>query len=59
MVPDWKSFLRLSVKEEVDKIQRHERTGRPLASDDFVLETRLERILHPQQAGRKKTSTNE
>jgi putative transposase len=58
MVPDWKSFLRLSEQEEVDKIQRHERTGRPLGNEDFVqeLESRLDRILHPQQAGRKKTS---
>lgn len=55
LVPDWSEFLQLTPSEEVKRIQRHERTGRPLGSDTFVdtLETTLARVLRPQKPGPK------
>ncbi|MGE4561205.1 MAG: transposase [Desulfobulbus sp.] len=55
LVPDWSEFLQLTPSEEVERIQRHERTGRPLGSDNFVdtLETTLARVLRPQKPGPK------
>ena len=57
MVGNWSEFLLSGVSgEELDRIRRHERTGRPLAEDSFVgrLEKLLGRILHRQKPGRKK-----
>lgn len=47
MVGDWKLFLSAATDEEMEKIRRHERTGRPLGSDGFVnqLESALDRML--------------
>ena len=56
MVSDWKNFLTLSSAEELDILNRHERTGRPLGTSSFVatLEQALGRILQPQKPGPKK-----
>ncbi len=56
LVPDWRSFLKLTPSDEVDVIHRHERTGRPLGSNEFVkkMEIALGRILGPQKPGPKK-----
>ena len=55
LVPDWAKFLQLTSPEEVETLQRHERTGRPLGSDSFIdgLETALGRVLRPQKPGPK------
>jgi REP-associated tyrosine transposase len=56
MVGDWHSFLSLSSSEELDLMQRHEKSGRPLGAAAFVegLEEKLGRILRPQKPGPKK-----
>lgn len=55
LVPDWAKFLQLTSPEEVETLQRHERTGRPLGNDSFIgdLETALGRVLRPQKPGPK------
>jgi len=55
MVGDWQEFLKLPDGEEAQKIEQHERTGRPLGEDSFVtrLENRLGRVLRPQKPGPK------
>jgi putative transposase len=61
MVGDWKSFLRAGTEEELARIRKHERTGRPLGNDSFVekLETLLKRNLKRQRPGPKtKKNTN-
>ena len=57
LVSNWEDFLQLSRPEEIDLIHRHERTGRPLASVDFIknLEKMLSRRLRPQKPGPKKS----
>ena len=42
--------------EGVEKLQTHERTGRPLGNDAFVakLERRLQRPLRPRKPGQKR-----
>ncbi|MCJ7670392.1 MAG: hypothetical protein MUO61_07780, partial [Dehalococcoidia bacterium] len=39
----------------VERLRRHERTGRPLGSENFVakLERILDRMLRPKKVGRK------
>ncbi len=56
MIPDWKDFLRLSSDEEVKKLKRHEKSGRPMGNDGFVdkMEQTLGRVLRPQKPGPKK-----
>jgi putative transposase len=57
MVGDWRRFLFCDVStEEYELLQRHERTGRPLGSKNFIerLENKLSRILTPQKGGRPK-----
>ena len=56
LVSDWSSFLSLSSEDELDLLHRHERTGRPLGTHDFVetLEQTLGRVLQPQKPGSKK-----
>jgi len=56
IAPDWHNFLSLSGDVELDLIQRHERTGRPLGDTSFVimLEETLGRTLRPQKPGPKK-----
>jgi len=56
MVDNWSRFLREGVDfESAERLQRHEKTGRPLGGANFVvkLERILDRILLPQKAGRK------
>ncbi|MCF6238160.1 MAG: transposase [Candidatus Marinimicrobia bacterium] len=56
LIPDWEDFLRLSTEEELNVLQLHERTGRPLGSAGFIekMEQSLGRVLHPQKPGPKK-----
>ncbi len=58
LVPDWHSFLMLSLEHEVDLLHRHESTGRPLGEDTFIdqLEIAASRVLRPQRPGPKKNS---
>lgn len=56
MVGDWRDFLAEDVSaQEVEKLRRHERTGRPLGSDGFIakLEKQLNRLLQKQKPGPK------
>ena len=56
MVGGWRAFLAEDVSvEEVEKLRRHERTGRPLGNDGFIanLEKTLNRILQKQKPGPK------
>ena len=55
-VGNWRDFLQGGVsEEEIERIRRHERTGRPIGNDSFVgkLEQALGRILKRQKPGRK------
>ena len=57
MVGDWQVFLSDGVKtEEAEKLDLHERTGRPLGSESFVrkIERRVGRILRRQKPGPKR-----
>lgn len=56
IVGDWRNFLSLLCSDELDLMQRHERSGRPLGATAFVedLEHRLGRVLRPQKSGPKK-----
>lgn len=58
MVGDWRLFLTRLPDEEVEKLHRHERTGRPLGSEPFVeqLEAGLQRALRPQKPGPKRAA---
>ena len=56
MVGDWKEFLLNGGEEkEIKEIRRHERTGRPLGRDGFVigLEKALGRALQYRKSGPK------
>ncbi len=56
MVPEWRAFLHGGLKEEERKaLRRHERSGRPLGSEEFVagLETALGRVLRRGKPGPK------
>jgi putative transposase len=58
----WRDYLlRPVAKAEVEVLRRHERTGRPLGSQEFVadLEQQLGRRLQPQKAGRKPAKERE
>jgi len=53
---DWTDFLRTPVSEdEINAMQKHERTGRPLCIPRFLeqLEVALDLPLKPKKAGRK------
>jgi putative transposase len=57
MVGNWRALLLGGVsEEEIGRLRRHEKTGRPLGSDGFVgkLGTALGRILQRQKPGRKR-----
>ena len=59
-VDDWAEFFGLGVDSLVaEKMRRHERTGRPMGSENFVmkLEGILDRILRYGKAGRPKKET--
>jgi len=54
---DWRSYLSIPPDEkQMELLRSHERTGRPLGSDGFVLhlEAMLDRVLRPQKPGPKK-----
>jgi putative transposase len=56
MVDDWKEFFKLPVDSKLGEILRkHERTGRPLGSESFIMkmEKKLDRILKPKKSGPK------
>lgn len=55
-IDDWEGFLGVEVKpKEVDHLELHQRTGRPLGSDGFVdaLERQVGRSLRPGKPGPK------
>ncbi len=57
IIPDWREMLASDLsEEEYDTLRLHERTGRPLGSDDFVeeVEKRTARVLRKQKPGPKK-----
>ncbi|MBU1107572.1 MAG: transposase [Candidatus Riflebacteria bacterium] len=54
----WSDFLEVSIAADTQqKLQKHERTGRPLGSDEFIsdLETITGRVLTPKKPGPPKT----
>jgi putative transposase len=56
-IADWSEFLKQGVDSVlVEKMHRHEHTGRPLGGENFVmkLEKILSRMLKPKKAGRPK-----
>jgi putative transposase len=53
-VDDWHSFLESAIPPETgDELRKHESTGRPLGSDEFIerLERTLDRMLRPRKPG--------
>ena len=60
MIDDWAGFFSEDVDSVLtEKLRKHERTGRPLGSGNFVvkLERILNRMLRPKKAGRKSNRT--
>jgi len=55
LIPDWHDFLEMSSDEELQVLKKHESTGRPLGTEEFVsnLEQLLGRRLLPQKPGPK------
>jgi putative transposase len=55
IVGDWKTFLTGANEELLNDIRKHERSGRPLGSEEFVesLEADLSRTLKPEKPGPK------
>jgi len=56
MVDDWPKFFKEGVDSVLaERLRKHEQTGRPLGSENFVvkLEKILDRMLRPKKAGRK------
>jgi len=55
IVGDWKTFLAGANEELLNDIRKHERSGRPLGSEEFVesLEAGLNRTLKPEKPGPK------
>lgn len=56
LVPNWHAFLQGGLtSQEIERIEQHERTGRPLGSAPFIegLEERLHRLLRYQKSGPK------
>lgn len=55
IVGDWKTFLAGANEELLNDIRKHERSGRPLGSEEFVesLEADLNRTLKPEKPGPK------
>ncbi len=56
IIGDWHEFLRPSSLDETDLIHKHERSGRPLGGDSFIigLEIALRRRLTRQRPGPKR-----
>jgi len=61
MAGSWSALLTLSAQQELDLFHRHERTGRPLGEERFLmdLEQRLGRRLRPRKPGPKKQGQKE
>ncbi len=60
-INNWSEFLREPILAETQqKLQKHERTGRPLGSDDFIgeLEIITCRVLIPRKPGPPKTKVS-
>ena len=60
LVSDWAAHLAEETDEPtLEALRRHERTGRPLGSEEFVmdLEARLGRRLRPRRPGPKPSET--
>jgi putative transposase len=56
MTGNWRVFLGKATSVAVrSRLQRHERTGRPLGDDEFIarLKATVNRVLTPRKAGRK------
>lgn len=55
IVGDWKTFLAGANEDLLNDIRKHERSGRPLGSEEFVegLEADLNRTLKPEKPGPK------
>jgi putative transposase len=56
MIPQWSAHLAVEADTEtVQRLKRHEGTGRPLGGEKFVkkLESLVSRILRPRKPGRK------
>lgn len=55
MVGNWKNFLAEEKEESLNDIRKHERTGKPLGTEEFVerLELKLGRTLKPNKPGPK------
>jgi putative transposase len=56
LVPDWREYIQCECSEpELERLRKHERTGRPLGSENFLrsLESLLGRELVLKKAGRK------
>lgn len=61
LIEDWNEFLSSGyTNEEESLLRRHEQTGRPLGSIQFIkrLENKLGRILVPRKGGRPKKNKN-
>jgi len=61
-VPDWSGLLRSGSALDVpDHWRRHERTGRPIGTDEFVdsVEARLGRTFKPRRRGRPKRGVSD
>jgi putative transposase len=59
LAPDWRELLHGGLTEEdLERLRRHTRAGRPLGAQNFVvwLENRLGRLLAPQKTGRKSST---
>jgi putative transposase len=62
LVADWARFLELPDRAiECETFRRHQRTGRPMGSTEFIrrLERRLDRRLQPGRPGRPKAASRE
>ena len=56
MIDNWPEFFEQGVDSEAaEKMRKHEKTGRPLGSENFVvkMEKILDRMLRPKKPGRK------
>ena len=57
IIPDWQELLSGDLtEEEYETLRPHERTGRPLGSDDFItsLKKQTSRVLRLKKPGPKK-----
>lgn len=57
-IPDWTAYLReIDKDDDVESLKRHENTGRPMGSEEFLkrLEVLTGRVLMPQKRGRRKS----